>query len=384
MPLDADRKMSDISVMTEITKPADVSRTADISRVEPTPAAAHPTARATTHDLRAALAAFGADGDRAIDVVARTEQRLAQRISAGDEFIDHAARHLIEAGGKRFRPALVALTGQLGPCSDASVLADAGAVVELVHLATLYHDDVIDEARLRRGAKTANARWNNTVAVLTGDYLFAHASELAATLGVEVTRIMAQTLSALCAGQMLEIQGTPAASASGLPPIEPDKDHYLTVIDGKTASLIATSCRLGALLSGCHHDDVERLARYGRNLGMAFQIADDVLDITGNRVESGKLAGTDLREGVRTLPVLLALDQARNRGLSALVEAAPHDETALARALTLLRRSAALHQARIIARDYVEAATHSLETIPQRGALQALTELADRAIDRPG
>jgi hypothetical protein len=191
---------------------------------------------------------------------------------------------------------MVALTGHLGDATRPE-LVDAGVIVELVHLATLYHDDVIDEAPARRGTPSANSRWDNTVAILTGDYLFARASDLSADLGVEVTRIMARTLARLCEGQIREVQGSMGALPPDVPAVDPTLEHYLEVISGKTASLIATSCRYGALLSGVDPDGVEAAASYGWNVGMAFQLSDDILDIASDHEDSGKTPGTDLREG---------------------------------------------------------------------------------------
>jgi hypothetical protein len=181
-------------------------------------------------------------------VLDAVEDRLHEQVASSHAFVDEVARYLISAGGKRFRPLMVALTGHLGDPSRRE-LVDAGVIVELVHLATLYHDDVIDEAPARRGTPSANSRWDNTVAILTGDYLFARASDLSADLGVEVTRIMARTLAQLCEGQIREVQGSMGALPPDVPAIDPTLEHYLEVISGKTASLIATSCRYGALLS---------------------------------------------------------------------------------------------------------------------------------------
>jgi len=277
---------------------------------------------------------------------------------------------------------LVALAAHLGdPTRDE--VPDAGVIVELVHLATLYHDDVIDEATARRGTPSANLRWDNTVSILTGDYLFARASELSADLGVEVTRIMARTIAQLCEGQVMEVQGSLGALPPDVPRLDPTVEHYLRVIGGKTASLIASSCRLGALLSGCDEDIVEAATGYGWNVGMAFQLSDDLLDIASDHEDSGKTPGTDLLEGVRTLPVLFALDDDPAGELATLL-ADRVDEDSLPRALELLRGSDAMERAGTVAQDYVDTAVAHLDAFGDLPAARALTRLAEYAVDRVG
>lgn len=316
------------------------------------------------------------------------EDRLHDKARSSHAFVDEVARYLLIAGGKRFRPLLVALTGHLGPWAsdDGTPLAgivDAGVIVELVHLATLYHDDVIDEATARRGTPSANARWDNTVAILTGDYLMARASELSAELGVEVTRIIAQTLARLCEGQIAEVQGSLGGGVDGVPRVDPTLDHYLGVVAGKTASLIETSCRYGALLSGADEEAVAAAAAYGHSVGMAFQFSDDVLDITADHEDSGKTPGTDLREGVRTLPVLYALEDEPAGELAELLSA-DLDDAAVARALVLLRASPAVARARGTSQAYVDAAVAALEPFGDTAVTRALARLARYAIDRLG
>lgn len=322
-------------------------------------------------------------------VLEAVEARLAEQVASSHAFVDEAARYLIGAGGKRFRPLLVALSGHLGsdgvehPGGVEGALVDAGAIVELVHLATLYHDDVIDEAPARRGTPSANSRWDNTVAILTGDYLFARASELSADLGVEVTRIMSRTLARLCEGQIGEVQGSDGALPPDVPRLRPTLDHYLEVVSGKTASLIETSCRYGALLSGVPAAGVDAAAVYGWNVGMAFQLSDDILDIASDHEDSGKTPGTDLREGVRTLPVLYALEADEDGELAALLDGALSDAE-VARALELLRSSDALERARVHASGYVTAAVAALEGFDAAPVVTALTRLAEYAVDRVG
>jgi geranylgeranyl pyrophosphate synthase len=324
--------------------------------------------------------------DEAIDVdpvLDEVERRLHAQAASSSRFVEQAATYLMDAGGKRFRPMLVALCAHLGDPSHPR-LPDAGVVVELVHLATLYHDDVIDEATARRGTTSANVRWDNTVAILTGDYLFARASELSAELGVEVTRIMAQTIATLCEGQIREVQGSRGALPPGVPILDPDLDHYLQVVSEKTASLIATSCRLGALLSGCAPPEVEAATRYGWNLGMAFQLSDDVLDVRAAATESGKTPGTDLREGVHTLPVLYALEDDPTGELAQLLVRTPLTDVDVARALELLATSSALGRALETAATYARAAVAYLEPFPPSPATDALRQLAEFTVVRTG
>lgn len=316
------------------------------------------------------------------------EQWLRQQAHDDQPFVAEASRYLIDAGGKRFRPMLVLLAGALGGLpGDDQALVKAGAIVELVHLSTLYHDDVIDAADVRRGAPAAQVRWSNTVAILTGDFLLARASELSAELGVEVTRIMARTIAELCAGQIREVQGSGLAAEHGAQPITADRAHYLAVIDGKTASLIAASCRLGAVLSGQDPAAVEALTAYGHRLGMAFQLADDVLDIAGLEAESGKTPGTDLKEGVFTLPVLLALE-AENEGAATALPTLLADPTDanVAAALELLRVHPALAQARDAAREESHQAKRALDGFRDNAKTQAVVDaldwLADYAVER--
>ncbi|WP_238442810.1 polyprenyl synthetase family protein [Salsipaludibacter albus] len=322
-------------------------------------------------------------------ILDRVEELLAEQVRSSAAFVDTTAGYLVEAGGKRFRPMLVALTAHLGDPGAAEIVP-AGVIVELVHLATLYHDDVIDEAPARRGVPSANARWDNTVAILTGDFLFARAAELSANLGVEVTRIMGRTLAELCEGQIAEVQGSAGALPPDVPRVDPTVDHYLDVIAGKTSSLVATSCRYGALLSGCAPEVVELAASYGRHVGMAFQLSDDILDVASDHEDSGKTPGTDLLEGVRTLPVAYALEDDPTGRFAQLVGDGAVDPADLDEALGLLRGSDAIERARVSAASYVEAAEVDLEAIdamvgPDREAvLAAMGLVASYSLERVG
>jgi heptaprenyl diphosphate synthase len=236
--------------------------------------------------------------------LARVERRLDAAVAADDRFLGDVAGHLLGAGGKRLRPALALCAAYAcrgtGPGAPDEAVTGAAAV-ELVHLGSLYHDDVIDEADTRRGVPSVNARWSNIVAILAGDYLLAQASALAASLGADVAGLLASTIGELCRGQVLELQY--------LFDVDRDEETYLSAIEGKTASLMATSCRIGGMVCGVPDDTLDALTRFGLHLGMCFQIVDDVLDVTGTEAELGKPAGNDVHEGVYTLPVIYALKE---------------------------------------------------------------------------
>ena len=334
----------------------------------------------STRDLT--LASLGLDVDPAVDLsvstmLATVEDALRANVASADPLVAEAARHLADAGGKRFRPMLVALGAQFGD-PGAEEIVRAANVVELTHLATLYHDDVMDEATVRRGASSANARWGNSVAILVGDYLFARAADIAASLGPEAVHLQARTFSRLVHGQIAETVGP-----RGADPIA----HHLYVIKEKTASLIATSARFGGMFSGAAPVLVEALARYGETMGIAFQLSDDLLDIASESVQSGKTPGTDLREGVPTLPMLYALagddvDAAEVRLREILAAGPVTDDAVHAEALGLLRESAAMKRARETVRTYAEEARAELGPLPGGTSRDALEALCDFIADR--
>jgi heptaprenyl diphosphate synthase len=245
------------------------------------------------------------------DDLARVESRLTAAIRVDDRFLGEVAGHLVGAGGKRLRPMLAlcagyAVRGAHAPVTDAVVTG--ATAVELVHLGSLYHDDVIDEAEMRRGVPSVNARWSNIVAILAGDFLLAQASSLAASLGADVAALLAATIGELCRGQVLELQH--------LFDVDRSEESYLSAIEGKTATLMATACRIGAMVSDVSADSLDALTQFGQHLGMCFQIVDDVLDVTRTEAELGKPAGNDLHEGVYTLPVIFAVAHSEElRGL---------------------------------------------------------------------
>jgi geranylgeranyl pyrophosphate synthase len=318
-------------------------------------------------DLEASVAAF----------LVGVERQLRQSAETADPYVTEASLHLLEAGGKRFRPMLVAVTAHFGDPSRPE-LTDAATVLELTHVATLYHDDVMDDAKLRRGAPSANARWGNSLAILVGDFLFARAAEIAAGLGPDAVLIQAQTFARLVQGQIAETVGPRDAD-----PVH----HHLRVLADKTGSLIATCARFGGMFSGVPAQMTEAMAAYGETLGMAFQLSDDLLDIASDSADSGKTPGTDLREGVATLPILYALssqdsdpDSVRLREILA---AGPVTDDALhAEALELLRESPALKRARETVGGYAEKARQQLAMLPEVPARAALESLCDVIADR--
>jgi heptaprenyl diphosphate synthase len=306
----------------------------------------------------------------------RVEELLHREVTSGYQFVTETSLHLIDAGGKRFRPLFTLLGAQMGPRPDADEVVTAATVVELIHLATLYHDDVMDSATMRRGAPSANSRWDNTVAILTGDFLFAHASRLVADLGPAAVRIIAETFAELVTGQMRETRGP-----------RPDEDpveHYLTVIAEKTGSLIATAGRYGGMFSGCSPEQIESLRRFGSAIGFAFQISDDIIDITSPSTSSGKTPGTDLREGVLTLPMLYALQDtgAAADRLRVLLARPITDDGEVDEALELLRAGPGVTRAQDVLAEHASAARTELAQLPDGPAGKALASLTTYVVAR--
>jgi heptaprenyl diphosphate synthase len=305
----------------------------------------------------------------------QVEELLLSHIEGDYPLVIETSRHLVEAGGKRLRPLLTLLGAQFGN-PKANGIIEAAAVVELTHLATLYHDDVMDEAPLRRGVISANERWGNTVAILTGDYLFAKASDLLADLGSEAVRLQARTFERLVIGQISETQG----STPGLSLL----DHYLKVVGDKTGSLIATSARLGAMLAGAPAGDIEALTRYGEKIGIVFQLADDVIDIESQSTESGKTPGTDLREGVPTLVTLYILtsDDPADAELKEILSAPITDEAIVQQTLEALRTHPSLDRAKKLLNEYADQAKNEIAQLPENAAKRALIELCEVIVTR--
>jgi heptaprenyl diphosphate synthase len=284
--------------------------------------------------------------------LARVEDSLHEAVNTPDRFLAEVASHLIGAGGKRIRPTLTlcaayAATGSAGPVSADAI---TGAVaIELVHQGSLYHDDVIDEAETRRGVPSVNARWSNIVAILAGDYLLARASALAASLGADVAALLAATIGELCRGQVLELQH--------LFDVDRTEEGYCSAIEGKTASLFATSCRVGGMVSGVGEPTLDALSRFGFHLGMCFQIVDDVLDVTASDADLGKPAGQDIVEGVYTLPVIYGI--ASSPDLRTLL-GQPLDPEERDRVRQLATANGAVDAALSVARDHAAKADESL------------------------
>lgn len=305
----------------------------------------------------------------------KVESLLRSHIEGDYPLVVETSRHLVEAGGKRLRPLLTLICAQFGNPNSPGII-EAAVVCELTHLATLYHDDVMDEAPLRRGVESANSRWNNTVAILTGDYLFAKASDLLADLGPEAVRLQARTFERLVIGQITETQG----STRGKTMLE----HYLKVVADKTGSLIATSARFGALLSGASDADVQALTRFGEKIGVVFQLADDVIDIASESNESGKTPGTDLREGVPTLVTLFILesDDPADARLKEIISEPITDEAVVQEVLKTLRGHSAMQRSKDLLHQYSEAARMEIEPLNDCAAKRALIELCETIVTR--
>ncbi|HEY8720477.1 polyprenyl synthetase family protein [Pengzhenrongella sp.] len=312
--------------------------------------------------------------------LALVEERLRDAVAQADALADTASRHLVNAGGKRLRPMLTLLAAQLGDGHRPEVV-DAAVVVELTHLATLYHDDVMDSAPLRRGALAAHEVWGNSVAILTGDLLFARASATVAGLGPEAVRIQASAFERLCLGQLHETVG-PQGGEDAI-------EHYLRVLADKTGSLIATSARFGAMFAGCPPDVVSMVTEYGEKVGVAFQLADDVIDLTASGAQTGKTPGTDLRERVPTMPVLLlraraalADSSAADRALVELLDGDLSGDVDLAAAVQGLRGHEVVAETLALAGAWATAAVAELELLPAGKVKDALLSFTDALVDR--
>jgi heptaprenyl diphosphate synthase len=304
----------------------------------------------------------------------RVEKRLIDASRADDAFLTEIAQHGLLAGGKRFRPLLAQLTAEFGPQLDDRAV-DAGAAVELIHLGSLYHDDVIDEATTRRAAVSVNANWSNTIAILAGDFLMARASELAAsTLGQEAVRLLARTYAELVEGQTLELQ------------LDHDLNHgppeYYRVIGGKTASLIRTSARLGAMAADAAPEVVEAVSTWAWELGMVFQITDDALDLVATDGYLGKPSGSDIGEGKFTLPVLLALSGPQGARVTELLSTRPYPGDAVAEVIDLIRSGGYVDQALEEATARTEAAQRAVATLPNSEAKDVLGRLGIYLLSR--
>ncbi len=302
----------------------------------------------------------------------RVEDALRAAVRSDDPYLTEVASHLILAGGKRGRPAFAVGAAATASATLAAVPQDAiqgGVSVELVHLGSLYHDDVMDEATTRRTVESVNAKWGNLQAILAGDFLLAKASEIAASLGTEVAGLLAATIGRLCEGQVLELQHTYNTTRT--------EDAYLRSIEGKTASLFATAARIGGITTGQSRERVEALTEFGLAYGMAFQIVDDILDIVATDEQLGKPAGHDLIEGVYTLPVIRTL--AADDRLRAML-GAPLTLEEMDVARTLVREGGEIATSMQTALDYVQRADAALEPLGPSDARDGLVGAAEHLL----
>jgi len=306
--------------------------------------------------------------------MARVEELMRSHIKGDYPLVIETSRHLVEAGGKRLRPLLTLLAAQFGDPSNYDIIK-AAVCCELTHLATLYHDDVMDDAVLRRGVISANKKWDNAVAILTGDYLFSKVSDMLADIGPEAVKLQAKTFERLVIGQIKETQG----KSEGLSQI----DHYMKVVADKTGSLIATSARFGALLSGASGQTVEVLTKFGEKIGVAFQVADDLLDISSNETASGKTPGTDLKEGIPTLVTLyvIAANNSADKDLISKLNG-PISESDLQEVITQLRSHKALSDVKEYLANVANEANDLLKDLPEGAAKEALKNLTFALVNR--
>jgi heptaprenyl diphosphate synthase len=318
--------------------------------------------------------------------LARVEAQLHQAVVCPEPLLSEVASHLVNAGGKRLRPALALAAAATTGAGAVGNVVQGGVVVELVHMGSLYHDDVIDEATSRRGVESANARWGNLIAILAGDFLLARASEIAAGLGTEVVQVLAGTIGRLCQGEMTQLQHAYSTSRP--------EAAYFDAIASKTASLLSASTRIGGLVAGANREEVESLTRFGHAFGMAFQIWDDVSDLVCTEAELGKPAGHDILEGTYTLPVILALaDPDSGAELSALL-GRPLDGPELDKARDIILATEAIQGSIAAGRRWADRAAEAVQAMPSPsvtssngapravpGVRETLAGLAHRLLD---
>lgn len=311
---------------------------------------------------------------RVWDRMAAVERRLSEVTIAETPFLTQIAQHLIDAGGKRYRPLLAQVAAELGANAGPEPV-EAGVAVELVHLGSLYHDDVIDEADARRGKASVNSNWDNTVAILAGDFLLARASEVAAPLGEEAVALIARTYATLCEGQVRELVYMDSLGHGA--------DGYHSVIGGKTASLIRTSARLGAMTGGADADTIEAISEWAWEMGMVFQITDDVLDLIASEEFLGKPAGSDIGEGTFTLPVLMAAGGDDGEEIQELIGGGrPHSDAAIARVIELTIAGGYIDAVLDEAVERVRVAEKAAQRIPDNGLMPVLLNLDQYLLDR--
>ena len=312
--------------------------------------------------------------DRVWTRLDRVEKRLYEVTTSQDPFLTNIAQHLIGAGGKRYRPLLAQVAGELGP-TEADEPVEAGVAVELIHLGSLYHDDVIDEADARRGAVSVNANWDNTIAILAGDFLLARASEVAAALGTEAVTLLAQTYAALCEGQILELQLADR--------LDQGLDGYFRVVALKTASLIRTSARLGAMAAGADRGAIEAASEWAHEVGMVFQLTDDVLDLVATESFLGKPAGSDIGEGTFTLPLLYALDGSHGTELRTLLAAGhPFEDSTVERVIDIVRGGDNVARALAEVDRRMDTAAAAIGALPSTDITKVFRRLGDYLVER--
>ena len=311
------------------------------------------------------------------DDLGRVETELLRSVTANEGFLTDIASHLILAGGKRVRPGFCMASSLVLEADDVPAGNDAvrgGVAVELVHIGSLYHDDVMDDATSRRSVKSVNAEWGNLRAILAGDYLLGRASEIAASLGTEVAGLLATTITQLCEGQILELESAFRVDRS--------EERYERSIAGKTASLLATACRIGALVGDLPRSTVEALTEFGTAYGMAFQVVDDILDVVATDEQLGKPAGNDLVEGIYTLPVIRALSDSLVCEELREILGSPIDSAACQRARALVIASSGVNEALDVARTWAHKSQAALSGLPETPASSALQAAADHLIQR--
>ncbi len=307
--------------------------------------------------------------------LANIETRLIQAAEGDSPLVTEMSQHIVNAGGKRFRPMLLVLAAHATATQklDIERLEKAAVVVELTHVASLYHDDVMDDADIRRGVPSANNQYGNSLAILVGDYQFSQASSIVAELGVDFVKLQADTFARLVQGQIAEFVGPGEAN-----PLE----HYLKVINGKTASLISTSAVFGGMVADASREDLSALREFGEEIGMAFQISDDIIDITSD--ETGKTPGTDLREGVDTLPTLFlrASKDPKDQELVKLIDSGLDSDADLEEAVIQLRTNSVIEKAREEVARRAEVARGYIEHFEQTAAKDSMLGLCDHVVTR--
>ncbi len=302
------------------------------------------------------------------------ENRLLEVSSSENQYLEDISQYLIKAGGKRFRPIVSLLAGKFGDSGNQRKIIDAGVAVELIHIGSLYHDDVIDNATTRRGVESSNSKFTPTLSILAGDYLLARSSELAAeNLGLESVKLLASTYAELVEGQTLEINLSYNTSHT--------IEDYMKVIEGKTASLIRTSAKLGSIASDADRDVVEALSSWGWNCGIIFQISDDILDLTSDSETLGKPAGNDILEGTYTLPVLVALQQDKDK-YEEILSNVKEDSSKLEDALNEFRNEKIIVECKDIVNQYFNKSIESIYSLKNHELFPVLENINNFLMNR--